>query len=257
MTLKLFKTLTILLVLIPLYQSQVMAKNMPLTDEKLTEQDTKNQNTDISLQKEETIKEKASFWGLTVEEWHKFEAINEKGGRGYWSPNLDPLTTLGVEAETQEERERYAMLLAKKEFERTTKELEFQRTYNQMFKRLYPDVLPVELDDNPNFVAPLNYEGERMVLFLDVNDSVRGANLLNKALKTGKEMDIYLLNTADDNALIQKWANINYVPIERVQTGSITLNHNKGQWEQIGKGISPILVQEQNDGKWRQIELGD
>lgn len=232
-----------------------------------TESDTKSKPTaiahqqdeqiDIKNQQEALIKEKASFWGLTVQEWNKFEAINEKGGRGYWSPNLDPLTTLGVEAQTQEERERYAMLLAKKEFERTTKELEFQRVYDTMFKRLYPDVLPVELDDNPNFVAPLNRDGERMVLFVDINDSVRGANLLQKALKTGKEMDVYLLGTNEDDALIQQWAAIHTIPVERVQEGNITLNHDKGQWSQIGKGISPIVLQEQQSGKWRQIELGD
>ncbi|WP_392562233.1 TIGR03759 family integrating conjugative element protein [Orbus sturtevantii] len=216
-----------------------------------------DEQIDIKTQQEAIIKEKASFWGLTVQEWLKFEAINEKGGRGYWSPNLDPLTTLGVEAQTQEERERYAMLLAKKEFERTTKELEFQRVYDTMFKRLYPDVLPVELDDNPNFVAPLNREGQRMVLFVDINDSVRGANLLQKALKTGKEMDVYLLGTNDDDSLIQQWAEIHTVPVERVQDGNITLNHDSGQWMQIGKGVSPILLQEQKSGKWRQIELGD
>lgn len=226
-------------------------------DKQTQTQNQQNSQLDIEGIKEETIKEKASFWGLTVQEWHKFEAINEKGGRGYWSPNLDPLTTLGVEAETNEERERYAMLLAKKEFERTTKELEFQRTYNQIFKQLYPEMLPVELDNNANFVVPLNLDGERMVLFVDVNDSVRGANLLQKALNTGKDMDIYLQGTSDDNETIQKWASVNHIPIERVQTGAITLNHDKGEWIQIGKGVSPILLQEQNGGKWRQIELGD
>lgn len=232
--------------------------------------ETKNQRTESSqtaqsidkqsqtrINQESITEEKAAFWGLTREEWQQYEKIKDIGGRGYWSPNLDPLTTLGVEAKTQEERERYAQLLAKKEFERTTKELAFQRVYDQMFKRLYPDVLPVELDDNPNFVAPLNLAGERMVLFLDVTDSVRGGNLLQKALHTGKEMDIYLLGTDNDDAMIQQWASFQRIPIEKVQSGLITLNHDRGQWAQIGKGITPVLLQEQQSGKWRQIELGD
>jgi len=200
--------------------------------------------------------EKASFWGLTIEEWNKFETIQETKGRKYWSPNLDPLTTLGVEAETKEERERYAMLLVKKEFERTTKELEFQRTYDRVFKKLYPDILPIEIDDNPNFVAPINFEGERLVLFIDINDSVSGNNLLSKAISTGMDLDVYLLNTSNDNEMIQKWAVLHNISIEQVRKGAITLNHDNGQWSQIGKGISPILLQQQNS-KWRQIEIGE
>lgn len=265
MTLKSLKTILALLIIIPFYHSVMAAdiiENQVLTETNSKNQQTNSQNqqsiqTDIQQKKETIIKEKAQFWGLTVEEWYKFEAINETGARGYWSPNLDPLTTLGVEAKTQEERERYAILLAKKEFERTTKELEFQRTYNQVFKRLYPDVLPVELDDNPNFVAPLNLNGERMVLFLDVTDNVRGRNLLQKSLSSNKEMDIYLLGTNGDDGVIQKWASLHHIPVDKVQSGLITLNHDQGQWAQIGKGISPILLQEQNGGKWRQIELRD
>lgn len=267
------KNIILALIIVVSTSGTVMASAVPsygqtfLANHEISEENSLNKQTQIQnqhnlqldtlKQKEKIIKEKASFWGLTVEEWQQFEKIKEIGGRGYWSPNLDPLTTLGVEAKTQEERERYASLLAKKEFERTTKELEFQRVYDQMFKRLYPDMLPVELDDNPNFVAPLNLEGNRMVLFVDVNDSVRGASLLQKSLNTGKEMDIYLLGTNDDDAIIQQWAGLYHIPLDLVQNGLITLNHDKGQWRQLGNGISPILLQEQNGGKWRQIELGD
>ncbi|MCX8578714.1 TIGR03759 family integrating conjugative element protein [Gilliamella sp. B2776] len=235
-----------------LANSHLVSKNTDSTESESVEKfDKESRNT-----QDEKIKEKASFWGLTVTEWQKYENLINEKGRRYWSPNLDPLTTLGVESETEEEREHYAKLLVKKEFERTAKELEFQRIYNRMFKQLYPNTLPIELDDNPNFVAPLNYEGERIVLFIDVNDNVRGEILLGKALKTNKEIDIYLLNTKHDDLAVQKWANLNHLPLDRVKSGEITLNHNNGQWEHLGKNTLPILIQNQ-DGKWRQIELGD
>lgn len=218
---------------------------------KLNEDDVETQNIH-----EDTIKEKASFWGLTVTEWKKYENLINTGGRHYWSPDLDPLTTLGVESETLEEREHYAKLLAKKEFERVTKELEFQRIYNRIFKQLYQDILPIELDNNPNFVAPLNYDGERVVLFIDINDNVTGNILLDQILKTNKDLDIYLLNTKHDDLIAQKWASKNNLPIDRVKNGEITLNHDDGQWKKIGKNILPILLQNQN-GNWRQIELGN
>lgn len=251
MILKKQKCLLLLLSFISwnLLANQLVSKDLDNTEL------VKKSDEESRITQEERIKEKASYWGLTVTEWQKYEKIINEGGRRYWSPNLDPLTTLGVESETQEEREHYAKLLAKKEFERTTKELEFQRIYNRMFKQLYTNVLPVELDDNPNFVAPLNYEGDRMILFIDINDNVRSETLLGKALKTNKEMDIYLLNTKHDDLVVQKWAS-NHLSIDKVKSGEITLNHNSGQWEQIGKNTLPILVQNQG-GKWRQIELGE
>ena len=39
--------------------------------------------------------EQAKNWGLTEQEWTRFEKI-QTGPRGFWSPNLDPLTALGV-----------------------------------------------------------------------------------------------------------------------------------------------------------------
>ena len=54
----------------------------------------------------------AQHWGLTEQEWTRFEEI-QRGPRGYWSPNLDPLTALGVEARDAAERQRYAELQAR------------------------------------------------------------------------------------------------------------------------------------------------
>ena len=66
--------------------------------------------------------EPAANWGLTEQEWTRFEQI-QAGPRGFWSPNLDPLTTLGVEAETDQERQRYAELQVALEAKRAEREL--------------------------------------------------------------------------------------------------------------------------------------
>lgn len=79
----------------------------------------------------------AQQWGLTDSEWQHYQQLRQ-GERGIWSPGLDPLTALGVEANSDAERQRYAELLARKEHQRVEKELAFQRAYSQAWKRL-PD----------------------------------------------------------------------------------------------------------------------
>lgn len=205
-------------------------------------------------QKNKEIEEKATYWGLTLDEWATYEKIKEVGGRGFWTPNLDPLTTLGVEAVTDQERTKYARLLAIKESERVEKELAFQRAYDKAWRELYPDLLPIELDGNQNFIAKVNFSGERLVLFLSVNDNVRGINLLNSVLKTGKDFDIYLLDSNGDDVIARNWAMNNKIPVNRVTDGNITINHDSGQWLKIGNGNLPVLMQQQNQ-KWRQVEV--
>lgn len=67
----------------------------------------------------------AASWGLTEQEWTRFEQI-QAGPRGFWSPNLDPLTALGVEAQTNQERQRYAELQVALEAKRAERELAYQ-----------------------------------------------------------------------------------------------------------------------------------
>ncbi|UTU48593.1 TIGR03759 family integrating conjugative element protein [Mergibacter septicus] len=84
-------------------------------------------------------------WGLSKEEWQRYEKLRN-GERKFWSPNLDPLTILGIEAKNDIERKKYAQLLAKKEFERVEKELAFQRAYDEAFKELYGNILIIKSD---------------------------------------------------------------------------------------------------------------
>ena len=60
-----------------------------------------------------------------------------KGPRGIQSPGLDPLSTLGIEAQTPAERRKFAEKWVKEEFIRTQKELDFQREVNAAWQRLY------------------------------------------------------------------------------------------------------------------------
>lgn len=101
-----------------------------------------SQNADSAL-RPLTTQEQATVWGITPEEWQRYLTLKQQA-RGIWSPGLDPLTTLGVEADTDHERQRFAELLVRQEYQRLEKELSFQRAYDAAWQRLYPGLTPLK-----------------------------------------------------------------------------------------------------------------
>ena len=88
---------------------------------------------------------------------------------GIYSPNLDPLSALGIEARTDEERRRYAELQVQVEARRVEKLLAYQRAYDEAWQRLNPGMQRVNLpDDKPGAgpsSSPLSGSG-RMAVFV-------------------------------------------------------------------------------------------
>ena len=91
------------------------------------------------------------------------------GPLGIYSPNLDPLSALGIEARTDEERRRYAELQVQVEARRVEKLLAYQRAYDEAWQRLNPGMQRVNLpDDKPGAgpsSSPLRGSG-RMAVFV-------------------------------------------------------------------------------------------
>ena len=88
----------------------------------------------------------AHEWGLRTEEWARYQQLMQ-GPLGIYSPNLDPLSALGVEARSDEERRRYAELQVQAEARRVEKLLAYQRAYDDAWQRLQPGAQRVNLPD--------------------------------------------------------------------------------------------------------------
>ncbi|MDE9537316.1 TIGR03759 family integrating conjugative element protein, partial [Xenorhabdus bovienii] len=83
-----------------------------------------SQQTHVVESQKQTLKTQAEQWGLNADEYQRYQQLLN-GPRGIQSPGLDPLTTLGIEAESEADRRRYAEQWVKAEFVRTEKELRF------------------------------------------------------------------------------------------------------------------------------------
>lgn len=195
-----------------------------------------------------TTTERWSEWGLTREDWARYQEVMQ-GARGVWSPGIDPLTALGVEARTDAERKRYAELLAKKEFQRTEKEFAFQIAYSKAFERLYPGILPFSGNDGSATPAAVG----RILYFTRTDCGKRCADNLIRLWSAAGEtpIDIYVVDSGQDDKKIQKWAMDNGIDIEKVKRRQITLNHDSGYWLHYANGKMPAAFTIQGDRQWK------
>lgn len=177
-----------------------------------------------------TRTEQAEIWGLTERDWERYEALME-GPRGIWSPNLDPITALGVEARSAEERRRYAELLVEVERARTERELAFQRAYDAAWQRLYPDEMPVdEFTLRPPSDFHFTDDGAlqaRLTVHVAESGCERCDSTVRELIAQGAQMDIFVLDSDGDDIVIRDWARRVGVPAERVRARRITLNHGR------------------------------
>lgn len=145
-----------------------------------------------------------------------------------------------MEANSDAERQRYAELLARKEHQRVEKELAFQRAYDQAWKRLYPTLTPIRSVAQP-----------RLALFVS-EKCPACETLAQKLINDGRPLDIWLVNSHNEDASLQRWAQRQHIDMRKVERGQITLNHDNGRWQRLGGGKLPLLLEQQGE-QWRPV----
>lgn len=236
----------LLIILLPL--SGTVAQNGRTVESRVAESQARSSTT------AELDERLAWDWGLKTEEWARYRHVMQ-GPLGVYSPNLDPLTALGIEARTEEERRRYAELQVHVERRRVEKLLAYQRAYDDAWQRLYPKQLRVDasgaasrLPSSRQLASPVE---RRLAVF--VSTACTACDQRVKQLQVaGQAFDIYMVGSENDNALIRQWAARAGVDPAKVRAGTITLNHDAGRWAWIGgRGELPAVVKE-IDGRWQR-----
>ncbi|MDR0770553.1 MAG: TIGR03759 family integrating conjugative element protein [Burkholderiales bacterium] len=223
----------------------LVTKPLPEQD-RLVEEDSQSRATQIRRWEEQSKR-----WSLTSEDWARYEEIM-KGPRGYWSPNLDPLTALGVEARSENERVRLAQIQVRMEAERAERELSYQKTYDAVFKKVYGNLLPF---------APMPAQAPkgppRVALFVKTNcpECDKKAKLLQDS-KT--PFDVYMVGSGGKDAVIRDWAKNAGISPALVKDKTITLNHDNGTLVSVGgneKDKFPFVYQMiEGTGQWVRTE---
>ncbi|SEN99435.1 TIGR03759 family integrating conjugative element protein [Pseudomonas sp. ok266] len=194
--------------------------------------------------------EQAASWGLTEQEWTRFEQI-QAGPRGFWSPNLDPLTALGVEAQTDQERQRYAELQVALEAKRAERELVYQNAYTAAWAKLFPGLLPIQGMASPSPVS--SAVARSLALFVEDHCPACTAEA-QRLQSSDTAFDIYLVGSQGEDERVRSWARQADIDPTRVQRRQITLNHDRGRWFSLGApGPLPATFQQVN-GQWQRLD---
>lgn len=193
----------------------------------------------------------ARDWGLSTEEWTRYRDLMQ-GPLGIYSPNIDPLTALGIEAQSDQERRRYAELQVEAEAQRVEKLLAYQRAYDDAWQRLHTDMPRVILPDaGPAFSPASPATGGRLAVF--VKDACPTCDQAVQRLQAaGMEFDIYVVGSRADDAQIRAWAQRIGIDPTKVRSGQVTLNHDSGRWLSLSlQGDLPAVVR-QVGGQWQR-----
>lgn len=194
----------------------------------------------------------AREWDLKNEEWARYRELM-RGPLGMYSPNLDPLTALGIEARSDEERARYAQLQVRMEALRVERLLAYQRAYDVAWQRLYPTLARVKTLAGAMTDEASTPTGSDARLAVFVKDGCPGCDARVQQLQAkGRPFDLYMVGSRGDDAVIRRWAARVGVDPTKVRQRSITLNHDAGRWLTIGgQGDLPAVLREVN-GRWQR-----
>ncbi|EEC1173264.1 TIGR03759 family integrating conjugative element protein [Salmonella enterica subsp. houtenae serovar 44:z36,[z38]:-] len=214
-----------------------------LAESQVNQENSQTVNTSLQALEQRQMAKSAQEWGLTAEEWQRYETL-KKGRRGVLSPGLDPLTMLGIEARSDEERRHFAELAVKQEFQRVEAELSFQREVNSAWVRVYPGVLPVQ-------ALRSEVSNARQALFVKDNCPACDRKL-TQLMKSNQPLDIYLVDSGGKDEAVRNWAKKHNIPAEKVKSRQITLNHDSGMWLKYGNGMMPVVLQQGAQG-WQRV----
>ncbi|CAJ8191084.1 integrating conjugative element protein, PFL_4693 family [Burkholderia pseudomallei] len=184
---------------------------------------------------------RAHAWGLDAAEWSRYQQLMQ-GPLGIYSPNIDPLTALGIEARSDAERQHYAELQVRAEALRVQKELSYQHAYDATWKRLFPDQVPVRsLTSSSRPDVSLAHTG-RLAVF--VKDDCPACDARVRQLQaSGTAFDIYMVGSRGDDTRIRAWAQRVGIDPTKVRSRAITLNHDAGRWLMLGgQGTLPAVL---------------
>ena len=195
----------------------------------------------------QSVSETAARWGLTTQEWVAYEQIMRER-RGVWSPGLDPISALGVSADTVSERKRYAALYVRTEFERTRKELAFQLAVDQAWGRLYPDTPRI---GHPSSTAQANQAAVRYALIVTPDciecESILAQRLDGMIREAQEGVDIHVVGTGGNNDLLKQWIATQPVLLTALKNGNATVNHGN-QFQDLQS--LPAIYSKGGNGQW-------
>lgn len=226
----------------------VLTSSLALGDSNLRSDNRPSNEQPLTIERAD--EQQARDWGLNLEEWTRYRDLMQ-GPLGVYSPQIDPLTALGIEARSAQERQRYAELQVAAEAQRVEKLLAYQRAYDDAWQRLHVDMPRVILPDAGPAYSPVPATSARPAVF--VQDACPACDKAALKLQAaGGAFDLYVVDSGADDARIRAWAQRIGIEPAKVRSGQITLNHDAGRWVSLGLSGNLPAVVHQVGGQWQR-----
>ena len=179
-------------------------------------------------------------WGLDETEWGRYQELM-KGIRGSLSvDNISPLEVLGIHAESEQDRKKYAMAWAKVMKEDTERVLRFQFAFDDAARQINNRNKMIDMTklnkirNKPNTNKQVLQSGDRVVLFIKhkkCGSCEVKARMLQNIVKREKKVqfDIFFVDTekGTDDKKIRDWSTRVGLDRKMLIKGKITINHDK------------------------------
>lgn len=190
--------------------------------------------------------DESRLWGLTSREWERYNLLM-RGIRGRLSTtNISPIEVLGIHAESDAERDRYAQMWAQLMFEDAERVLEFQRAYDRAIGRL-TRLLPIidsERLKKVNINTDLKLKpSDRVLFFVSLDCSIcsvvyeRVSGLQDRV----NGIDIYFVNVeGQQKQAIREWAQHVQISPSDVRSGKVSLNLDNGTLSELAPSIQSV-----------------
>lgn len=198
----------------------------------------------------------AQVWKLSGTEEKRYVLLMQNKSALYYKDKpLSPVEILGLNARTQQEREKFAKLAAEQNEQKIAQVLTWRTTYTSAYKERTQD-LPRIKPFNTDKFNPYGYKaidlkpGDEVYFYLNLTDPVKAQlsvlyRLIEEAPKTS--LHLIFLDKAASVKTINAWAKAHSVPHDLVKAKRLTLQVSspkvRDQMSDSGKKI-PMVVHE-------------
>ncbi|MCY3884581.1 MAG: TIGR03759 family integrating conjugative element protein [Gammaproteobacteria bacterium] len=190
--------------------------------------------------------DEARLWGLNPQEWERYTFLMRGIRSRLSTDNISPIEVLGIHAQSEAARDRYASMWAQLMFEDAERILAFQRAYDRAIERLtrmHPVIDPNRLQ-NINRNNDLKLRSSDRVLFftsLDCSICTVVYERISRLQSQVKSIDIYFVNVDGlEKQAIHDWAKKAEISPLDVRSGKVSLNLDNGTLNELAPAIHSV-----------------
>ena len=182
----------------------------------------------------------AKLWDLSIDEYREYQLIMQ-GPRGNWTPNLDPITVLGINAKSDAERTEFAEKLAKLERARVTRELAFEMAYQKAQQKLFGHIPLYETAEAKVAQwAGLGEASKAKTVNVFINTPCDTCKAVStRILKSGVKVNFYFVGFTGE--AIKQWAVDLGITGQMITSKQATLNFDGGRSKTLSIKQFPFI----------------